>query len=128
MQTDPRLRTQHNDDHSLVMLGGEFDVASRDLLRLELHQALDACRGDRLLIDLSTVEFMDCTVLGVLVRAHQQAGRLGVQLVLVDPPRQVRRLLEISQIDRLIPSRPGLQAALREPVAQHPPDMDSQSA
>jgi len=128
MQTDSLMSTQHQADHSLVTLGGEFDVASRDRLRDALRQAVDGCPGDRVVVDLTAVEFMDCTVLGVLVHAHNHAAALGRQLVLVNPAGPVQRLLSISQIDRMIPSQPDLRAAAHSPVVPIEDDFGSRSA
>src|ERR1700755_2957018 len=61
MDATPRLEIQHHPGYSLVTLRGEFDVASRDVLREELEDALNTGPGDTLLIDLSGVGFLDCT-------------------------------------------------------------------
>ncbi len=113
--TDPRLTTHHHADHSVVTLRGEFDMASRDLLSGELREATSSCPGGTLVIDLAAVEFMDCTALGVLVHAHRDAARQGVRLVLVSPTGAVQKLLDLTHIDRTLPTRPHLQAALGVP-------------
>ncbi len=110
--TDPRLTTHHHADYSVVTLRGEFDVASRDTLNSELREATSRCPADTLVIDLAAVDFMDCTVLGVLVEAHRQATRAGLRLVMVSPPSGVQRLLDITRIDRTVPTKPHLRAAL----------------
>jgi anti-anti-sigma factor len=112
METEPRLRTQHHAEYSLVSLRGEFDVASRAAVRDVLHGALISTPGDAVLVDLTRVAFLDCTIVGVLVRAHQEATRLGMRLVLFGPTGPVQRLLALSQIDRTITTRPHLYAAL----------------
>jgi anti-sigma B factor antagonist len=116
MLTDPRLTTRHHADYSMVTLRGEFDVASRDRLSEHLSEAMHASPAGTVLVDLAGVEFMDCTVLGVLVHAHRLATRQGLRMVLVRPTGAVRRLLEITRIDRAVPTRPHLQAALNAPV------------
>jgi anti-sigma B factor antagonist len=121
--TDPRLTTHHHADYSVVALRGEFDVASRDALSGELHAAASSCPGGTLVIDLAAVEFMDCTVLGVLVEGHRKASLLGLRLVMVSPPIAVQRLLDITHIDRIVPTQPHLRAALSAPAAT--PHQDS---
>lgn len=114
--TDPRLTTHHHADYSMVTLHGEFDVASRDRLREQLREAMHTSPAGTLLVDLAGVEFMDCTVLGVLVRAHRHATRQGLRLVLVRPASAVQRLLHITRIDRTVPTRAHLKAALSAPT------------
>jgi anti-anti-sigma factor len=100
----------------LVTLRGEFDVASREALRQELRSALESCSGDTVLIDLSGVEFLDCTAVGILVRAHNEATGMGRRLVLLGASGGVQKLLDITHIDRTIATRPHLQAALSRPA------------
>jgi anti-sigma B factor antagonist len=116
MLSSPRLATHHHADHSVVALRGEFDVASRDALSEELHEATSSCLGSTLVIDLGSVEFIDCTVLGVLVQAHRDATRRGLRLVLISPQSGVQRLLDITHIDRTVPTKPHLEAALGTPA------------
>jgi anti-sigma B factor antagonist len=119
MHNDNRLTTQHHGDYSQLTLRGEFDLACSDVLREALHDALEGCSGDRLLVDLSGVEFVDSTALGTLVGAHHHATRLGVHLILTSAPPRVQKLLDITQINRLITTHPSVQAALG--VAGEPP-------
>lgn len=123
VNTEHRHATHHNDNHSVLTLGGEFDLASSDVLREALLAGLDACSGDRLLVDLSGVEFFDSTALGTLVVAHHHATSLGVQLILTGAPPRLQRLLDITQIDRLIQHQPDVEAALS--VAATTPDDDT---
>jgi anti-anti-sigma factor len=110
-------------DHSVLTLRGEFDLATSRVLREELRSALDTCSGHLLLVDLTAVGFLDCTALGVLVGAYNDAPRHGVRLVLVGAPRPVKKLLSITQVDRLITTHPSLEAALSVPAsaARRPP-------
>ncbi len=122
MLTDARLTTRHHPDYSMVTLRGEFDVASRDRLSEQLREAMHASPAGTVLVDLAGVEFMDCTVLGVLVHAHRQATRQGLRLVLVRPASAVQRLLDLTRIDRTVPTQPHLQAALNGPaITLHTP-------
>jgi anti-anti-sigma factor len=122
MLTEPRLTTHHQADYSTVTLRGEFDVASRDRLSEQLHEAMHTSPGGTVLVDLAGVEFMDCTVLGVLVDVHRHASRRGLRLVLVRPTGAIQRLLEITRIDRTVPTRPHVQAALNAPaITLHSP-------
>lgn len=122
MLNDPRMIPHHHADYSVLVLRGEFDVASRDRLCEQLHSAMHSSPAGTLLVDLSGVEFMDCTVLGVLVQAHRNATRQGLRLVLVRPAGAIQRLLEITRVNRTVPTRPHLQAALSAPaITLHSP-------
>ena len=85
----------------LVVLQGRLDVAAAADVRLALADAVEAGSGD-LVLDLSGVDAVDATGLGVLVGAHRRAGRCGRTLVLRDVPPAAARLLRRTRLDRVL--------------------------
>ncbi|MEU2612616.1 STAS domain-containing protein [Micromonospora sp. NPDC007271] len=85
---------------STVTLSGELDLSAsravQGLLAGELRQAGLA----RLLVDMSAVTFIDSTVLGMLVYAHNAAQDAGRQFT-VAPSERVRRIIEITGLSYL---------------------------
>lgn len=86
-----------------VSASGEIDFATHRLLLRALMDQLDQGRH-RLLLDMRDVTFCDSTGLGVLIRVQQRAAAAGGWLRLVAPVPAVRRALEITNLDRLIPA------------------------
>lgn len=84
-----------------VALRGRLDVAAAADARLALADAV-AAGSDELVLDLSGLQQIDATGLGVLVGAHRSAGRAGRRLVLLDVPPQVGRLLFVTRLHRVI--------------------------
>ncbi|WP_030398348.1 STAS domain-containing protein [Kitasatospora purpeofusca] len=82
----------------VVRVGGEIDLAAAPRLRRRLTTVLEARR--EVVLDLSEVTFMDCSGLGVLVRARNQADRSGKRLVLRGVGRPVARLLKLTGLSR----------------------------
>jgi len=98
-----------NDGH-FVALSGRLDVHAAADVRLELADAVD--RGDgELVLDLTDLEAVDATGLGVLVGAHRRAQRAGRTLVLEDVPDPVGRLLLITRLDRILQTRRSAECA-----------------
>ncbi len=85
----------------VLAVKGHLDVHASTDVRLALIDALALGSGD-LVVDLGQVRSVDVTGLGVLVGAHRQAGRHGRTLVLHDVPEQVRRLLLVTRLDRVL--------------------------
>ena len=85
---------------STVTLSGELDLfanrAVRELLVGELRQP--GLTG--LLVDMSAVTFIDSTVLGTLVYAHNAAHDAGRQFI-ISPSERVRRIVEITGLTYL---------------------------
>lgn len=72
-----------------IAIEGELDLTVTD----QLQQAIDACPGDQVLINLESCQFIDSTGIFLLLRAH----RAGDPRVLVHSPRsQVLRLFEVT--------------------------------
>jgi len=83
---------------AVVKLCGEHDLATRD----ELHAALAPLYGD-VLLDLSECEFVDSTVIGLMLRKAQELTRDGHRIELVvEPGSHVERALEIVDIQQFL--------------------------
>ena len=89
----------------VLTLTGRLDVHAAADARLELADAVDAGQGE-LVLDLTGLEAVDPTGLGVLVGAHRRAGRAGRALVLRDVPPSVARVLFVSRLDRVLRTTP----------------------
>lgn len=94
--------TSAEGDASLtVVLRGEYDLASVPALTELLARAIAVDDAD-LVVDLAQVQFMDASILGVLVRADDFLGRRSRSLWLRAPSRMARRLLEICGLTGLL--------------------------
>lgn len=69
----PAIRDHH--DHVIVTLCGELDIADAACLRDALTGAVT--QNPHVVADLSGLDFVDCAVLGVLVRHGGRPGKLA---------------------------------------------------
>lgn len=90
----------------VLELHGCLDVRAATDARLALADAVDSGSGD-LVLDLSDVQAVDATGLGVLVGAHRRASRGGRTLVLHETPPPVARLLRRTRLDRVLRQSSG---------------------
>jgi anti-anti-sigma factor len=86
-----------------IAIRGDVDLASAPRLWATLERTVST--GDRLVLDVSNVEFMDSSGLGVLVRAHRLVGG-GEGLVIRRPTRQALRLFEAAGLDSMLTVEP----------------------
>ena len=100
-----------------VILGGgagtrlsPADLASVGALRTRLRDVL-VDGGVHLLVDLRDVTFMDSAGLGALVAIRKQARVFRGSFGVVAPSRQVRRLLELTSLDKVFPCFDSLEEA-----------------
>jgi anti-anti-sigma factor len=110
---DLRVR-ERGDGLVEVAVGGEIDFATHHSLLGVLTEELEHGHR-RIVLDMSDVTFCDSTGLGVLVQVRQRASEGGGWLRVVAPTDAVRRALEITNLDRLIPAYPTVADAAGAP-------------
>jgi anti-sigma B factor antagonist len=94
----PVLSVDIVDDTCIVRLAGELDLYNAPSVRDALAEAC-ADGPKKVVVDLSEVEFIDSTALGVLIEARTKLpNRKG--FLLAGPGLETRRALEISGLDR----------------------------
>lgn len=92
----------HTDaDVITIALTGEIDLVAAPEVRTHVSGAL-AGSPRRLVIDLSSVTFIDSTGVQALVVANQTTRLLKVELVIVPGPPQVMRILELAGLEDLL--------------------------
>ena len=93
----------------VVRLAGELDLYNAADVRGALAEALSSDPA-RIVVDLSEVQFVDSTTLGVLIEARAKLGRAG--LFLAAPQLETRRTLQVSGLDRHLPVHDTVDEAL----------------
>ena len=96
-------------DSTVVRLAGELDLYNAPEVRDALRDAL-ARAPARLVLDMSEVEFVDSTALGVLVETSTRSGASAV--LLAAPRLEVRRTLQVSGLDRRLRVHDTVESAL----------------
>ena len=81
----------------VLWLVGELDLAGVALV----SQRLAELDGD-VEVDCSRLDFIDAAGIRVLLAAHGVCAARGSRLVVVDPSRQVRRVLGLTSLDEVL--------------------------
>jgi anti-sigma B factor antagonist len=89
-----------------VILTGRIDVHSVGEVRAILQAAVDAGTDD-LMVDVSGIELVDATGLGMLVGVHRRAAAKGRRLVLRDPSPRLTRILRATRLHRVLALEPA---------------------
>ncbi|MFI8091157.1 anti-sigma factor antagonist [Streptomyces sp. NPDC086080] len=111
------LRVRRDRGHTVLEFRGEIDIAAA----AEMLPHLDLATAEpdaRIVIDLTQVEFFDCSGLRLLYRARHRItdGAGSLRLVCAHP--LTLRMLRITGLSRLLPPWPTLDAALEADLEQ----------
>ena len=112
-----RYRLEVLDDCAIVTAVGEVDKHTAVGLGNAVKLGLRSC--PHLILDMTSVTFIDSTGLGALVSARRQAYEVGGNLSLVSPPAAVCRILGRTQLERSFPIYPSLGQALTSARTSH---------
>jgi anti-sigma B factor antagonist len=96
---------------TVLEVAGEIDGASAPLFRDELTAAI-AQPGERVVVDLTGVAFMDCSGVGELVQAVARTGWTTGSVCLTHPTRLVRRVLDLTRVATVCPIYESVEAAV----------------
>ena len=108
-----QLRTEVVDiaGWSVVSVFGEVDVATAPELKERLTGLVNEGRV-KLVLDLSGVDFLDSTGLGMIVSALKRARTHGGDLRIVCTESRITRLFEITGLDKALTVLPTVDAAV----------------
>ncbi|MFE1248081.1 anti-sigma factor antagonist [Streptomyces sp. NPDC058735] len=114
------LRVRRERGHTVLEFRGEIDLAAAE----EIAPHLDRQTGRpaaRVVLDLTRIEFFDCSGLRLLYRARSRVldGHGHVLLVCCHP--LTLRVLRITGLSRLLPPHPTLETAFEQPEAASRP-------
>jgi anti-sigma B factor antagonist len=113
MQPSARISTERIEpDIVVISPSGRLDLSSAWELEAVLRHALET-GGIRAVVDLSAVDFLDSTGLGVLVAGLKEARRAGGDLRVAAAGEQPAMVLRLSNLDRLLGSAATVEEAFR---------------
>jgi anti-sigma B factor antagonist len=94
------LRSEREGDTHVIALLGELDLDGAPRVEAELLR-VEATDATSIVVDLSSLEFIDSTGLRLLVMAAERAADSG-RFAILPGPKQVQRVFEMTDlVDRL---------------------------
>jgi len=95
----------------VVSVRGEIDQAAAVKLMHKLDRLVAEGRA-RIVLDLSDVRLCGAQALSALVRTRARADRAGGWLRLAGTPVHVRKVIAVTDLDRLLPHHENVASAL----------------
>ena len=86
----------------IVFLPRELDHHSAASVRAEIDSALFSKEPKALVFDLSGVEFMDSSGLGLVLGRYARASVLGIPIIIRNPTPRQERLFIMAQMHKMV--------------------------
>ncbi|MCC6483440.1 MAG: STAS domain-containing protein [Armatimonadetes bacterium] len=97
----------------LVSVTGEIDVYTSPRVRSAMLEHFEAgCTS--LVVDLSSVDYLDSSGLGILVAGLKRARELGGEVLLVTTKPRIMRVLEVTGLDKVFNISATMDEALQK--------------
>ncbi len=86
-----------------VILSGELDEHTAVYARSELDKLFDRINYNKVIIDLSELEFMDSTGIGVLIGRYKKLKSSKVPIYICNPSNHIEKIFKISGLYEIMP-------------------------
>ncbi len=111
------VQVDERDGWAVASVHGDIDMTTAPRLREQVVRVVSDGQP-HVVLDLEDVDFIDSTGLGVLVALLKRTRGQGGDLRLVSTRSSLRKLLELTALDRALPMADTVDAAIRgEPAA-----------
>jgi anti-sigma B factor antagonist len=99
--------------HVVLAPEGKFNLVAAPPFKARIDDLVAGGRA-RLVVDLHAVDFIDSSGLGALIGGLKSARQQGGDLRIADPGDQVRAVLKLTNLDRILPPYATVQEALHD--------------
>jgi len=90
-----------------VYLSGELDHHGVALIRGEIDERLFFSKPSVLIFELSDVEFMDSSGLGLILGRYARTSALGIPIVIRNPSKRHERLFKMAEMQNIVKIEKG---------------------
>lgn len=89
-------------DKLIVSLDGEIDHHSAAEIREGLDKMIAVNRPKIMVLELSGIDFMDSSGLGLVLGRYRRLNEMGSQMVIKNPGARTEKILAMAGVDKLI--------------------------
>ena len=89
-------------DTLIVRVGGEIDHHNAVSVRTGIDEKIAAERPPRVMLELSGVDFMDSSGLGLIMGRYALIKRYGGKMAVLDPSPAVLKIIKLAGLERMV--------------------------
>ena len=86
-----------------VLLCGELDEHSASYTRITLDEIFDKPSFEKIVIDLSELDFMDSTGIGVLIGRYKRMKEKDIPIFITNPSAHAEKIFKITGLYEIMP-------------------------
>ena len=99
---DTQVYTELSSDTLTVFIRGEIDHHSAHGIREAIDRDVFFYRTPKVVLDLSTIDFMDSSGLGLILGRYRKIKDIGSELILKDPSEEIMKIIKLAGVDKFI--------------------------
>lgn len=96
------LEMSENGDELLIILKGEIDHHSAVRIRSEIDGRISRIRPRVAVLDLSTIDFMDSSGLGLIMGRYAKMQAIGGRLTVRNPNERIVKIFKLAGLERIV--------------------------
>ena len=96
------LEFQENDDELLVYLNGEIDHHSAVIIRSRIDERIIEKSPRRLVLDLSNIDFMDSSGLGLIMGRYAKVKAIGGTFAVQNPNERIVKIFKLAGLEKIV--------------------------
>ena len=108
------IAVKNDGDTAVISVAGFVNIQSAPRLLQVIQDNIQNPKSSGIIVNLSEVEFMDSSGVGVLVTGLKAANAKTVRFGLAEMSPRVRSVMEITRLCKLFQIYPNVQTALRD--------------
>ncbi|MBE7073738.1 MAG: STAS domain-containing protein [Clostridiales bacterium] len=98
-----RIKSKISNQTLYVVLVGELDEHSASHTRITLDDIFAGGDFSQIIIDLSELEFMDSTGIGVLIGRYKKMRNRNIPIYICNPSKHVEKIFKMTGLYDLMP-------------------------
>ncbi|MBP5245991.1 MAG: STAS domain-containing protein [Clostridiales bacterium] len=97
-----KMKTYFSRGNLVVKLDGEIDHHSIKEFREELDKMIGESRPKTMILELSGIDFMDSSGLGLVLGRYRKLSEAGSKMLIKNPTPEAERILKMAGVDKLV--------------------------
>ena len=103
LRSNERIIYEERGEDLIVRIKGEIDHHSAVLVRTVIEEEIVIRRPKQVLLELSAVDFMDSSGLGLIMGRYALIKQFGGTLSVLNPSSAVVKIMKLAGMERMVP-------------------------